>query len=146
MRLVFETRVAQPPAQVIEGFNRALFDALSPPFPRVHVARFDGSKTGDEVHLELNFLLFRQRWVSVIVEDCANDEEVYFVDEGSELPFFLGYWRHRHRILRDGSGSRIVDDITYRGPNALLSVLLYPGMWLQFAYRKPVYRRVFGRA
>ncbi|MBD0260611.1 MAG: hypothetical protein ICV83_33250, partial [Cytophagales bacterium] len=54
-------------------------------------------------------------------------------------------WRHRHEIRQHGTGSLIVDDVSFRSPNRLLDWLLYPVMYLQFAYRKPVYRRLFGR-
>ncbi len=144
MRLVIETPVAQPPETVMAGFNQDLFIKLNPPFPPVKVLRFDGSKRGDEVHLELNMLLFKQRWISVITEDGANDNEFYFVDEGKRLPFFLSYWRHRHRIVRAGEGSTIVDDITFRAP-LHLSALLWPSLRAQFAYRCPVYQQVFGK-
>lgn len=145
-QLIVITRVQQPLEQVRAGFTRSLFERLAPPFPPVRVLRFDGCTTGDEVHLELDFLLTRQQWVSVIVGDGLTAEAWHFIDVGRELPFFLKSWRHEHRVERDGAGSRIVDAIRYQGPNALVSWLLYPALWLQFAYRVPIYRRVFGLA
>ena len=46
-------------------------------------------------------------------------------------------------MVKSGDGTEIVDDITYKTPTWLTDYLLYPVMWLQFAARKPVYRRVF---
>ncbi len=145
-QLRFDTRVQQSLEQVRAGFTRDLFTRLAPPFPPVRVLRFGGCATGDEVHLELNFILARQVWVSVIAADGLTAEAWHFVDVGRELPFFLKSWRHEHRVERDGAGSRIVDSIRYKGPNALVGWLLYPTLWLQFAYRAPIYRRVFGPA
>jgi ligand-binding SRPBCC domain-containing protein len=144
MRIVLQTPVQQPPEVVWAGFTRALFERLAPPFPPVELVRFDGSRPGDLVHVRLNFLLFRQDWVSRITEQATTDDEIYFVDEGERLPFFLRYWRHRHRLVRNGRGTLLIDDITYRTPSRLTDYLLYPAMYAQFAYRRPVYRRVFG--
>ena len=144
MHLVIRTAVDQSPDRVWEGFDRKLFLSLNPPFPPVQLLRFDGCRVGDEVHLELNFLLFRQVWESVITEQQQTPEEIWFVDEGRKLPFFLRYWRHRHRLLRRGNRTDIVDDITFRSPFILFDYLLYPVLCLQFLYRKPIYCRTFG--
>jgi ligand-binding SRPBCC domain-containing protein len=125
------------------GFDRQLFLLLNPPFPPFSLLRFDGCHRGDIVEVELNFLFFRQVWKSEIVDQQMGAEEISFVDEGRQLPFFLKYWRHRHRILRWGNQSEIVDDISYRSPFLLFDYLLYPVMYLQFAYRRPIYRKVF---
>ena len=143
MHLELTTHVQQDYQTVMNGFNQDLFQKLNPPFPPVKLLRFDGSKKGDMVALELNFLLFRQRWTTQIVEDGVTEQEAYFIDEGMKLPFFLSYWRHRHRVLKDGPHASIVDDIHFKTPLRLLDYLLYPIMWLQFAYRRPIYRKVF---
>lgn len=146
MKITVQTLVSAPLHQVAEGFNESLFKKLSPPFPPVKLLRFDGSKTGDLVSLELNFMFFKQKWTSRITEDDVTEAEFYFVDEGIELPFFLKKWTHRHRIIRQESGSLIRDEISYSGPNGLLTLLLYPALYLQFLYRKPIYKKLFKRA
>ena len=143
MKLILRTQVARPVNEVWAGFDRRLFDKLSPPFPPVQVLRFDGCQTGDQVQLELNFLLFKQRWDSLIVDQQTSPDEIYFIDEGTKLPFFLRYWHHRHRLIKSGSGSLIIDDITFRTPNRLTDYLMLPVLWLQFLYRKPIYKHVF---
>lgn len=144
MRLRMRTEVGGTAQQVMAGFDRALFEQLSPPFPKVQLRRFDGSRVGDEVHLQLDFVLFSELWVSKIVDAGAGDREHYFVDEGTQLPFFLKSWRHVHRIVQHtATGCIIEDDVTYRTGTILTDWLMYPGMWLQFAYRKPRYRRAF---
>lgn len=151
MHLRLQTRVDQSLPVVWSGFNRALFERLSPPFPPVQVIRFDGCLRDDVVHLRLNFLLFRQDWVSLIVDQQTSDHEIYFIDQGTQLPFFLTFWRHRHRLLRapsetTGGQTFIVDDITFRTPFLLTDYFLYPVLWLQLVYRKPIYRRWFSRS
>lgn len=143
MKIVIETPVEKGYLEVKEGFTEVLFKKLAPPFPPVNVLRFDGCKKGHQVVLELNFLLFKQKWVSLITDDQTTDQEFYFVDEGIELPFFLGKWRHKHRIISSGTGSVIRDEIDFSGPFSWMTPLLFPALWLQFVYRKPIYRRIF---
>ena len=143
MKITIETSVHQDYLQVKEGFNEMLFKKLSPPFPPVKLLRFDGSTKGDLVTLELNFIFFKQKWTSEIMEDQTTDKEFYFIDKGIELPFFLKKWTHKHRIVKDGENSIIRDEIDYHAPFRILTLILYPAMLLQFAYRKPIYKKIF---
>ncbi|TGE20750.1 hypothetical protein E5K00_22480 [Hymenobacter aquaticus] len=146
MHLTLRTPVAQPPAQVMAGFTRELFLALAPPFPSFRLHRFDGCRTGDQVEIELITGPVHQHWTSLITgHGQLPDGTHYFIDEGQRLPAPLRYWRHRH-LVEPGpqGGSVIVDAIEYRTVSPLLDALLYPALWAQFAYRKPIYRRVFG--
>ena len=150
MHLIISTPVKQSLPVVWSGFDRTLFDKLSPPFPPVHVVRFDGCLKGDVVHLQLDFFLFKQDWISLIVDQQQTEQEIFFVDEGTRLPFFLQYWQHRHRLVRIKSAdvieqTLIIDDITFKTPFWLMDYLIYPVLWLQFAYRKPIYRKMFNR-
>jgi ligand-binding SRPBCC domain-containing protein len=146
MRIIISTTVNQHFLDVMKGFNEDLFCSLSPPFPPVKLLRFDGSKKGDLVSLELNFFLFKQVWTSEITEDFSGEREIYFVDKGVKRPFFLGTWEHKHRIINRGdSETEIRDEITFQGSSQLLTPLLYPILFLQFLYRKPIYKRIFAR-
>ncbi|OOG70448.1 hypothetical protein [Algoriphagus sp. A40] len=146
MKIALQTSVEQSYLEVKSGFDQSLFKKLSPPFPPVRVLRFDGSRKGDFVTLELDFLFFRQKWTSEITEDRTTDLEFYFVDWGVELPFFLKKWKHTHRVISTGIGSVIRDEIEFEAPFGLMNYLLYPVLWVQFAYRKPVYRKIFKRS
>ncbi|TFV95813.1 hypothetical protein E4S40_06210 [Algoriphagus kandeliae] len=146
MKLQLETHVQQDYLTVKDGFDESLFKRLSPPFPPVKLLRFDGSKKGDVVSLELNFIFFKQKWTSDITEDHTDEKEFYFIDQGTELPFFLKKWTHKHRVIRKEEGSIIRDEIEFEGPNFLLTFLLYPALWVQFVYRKPIYRKIFRKA
>lgn len=143
MKLKISTSVEQDYRSVMRGFTQDLFLKLNPPFPPVRLLRFDGCKKDDIVSLELNFIFFRQEWRSIILEDGLDEHEFYFIDVGEKLPFFLKYWRHHHRIQRDEEGSRIIDDISFRSPFLLMDFLLWPVLWLQFLYRKPIYQKIF---
>jgi len=145
MRISIKTAVNQSIDSVWSGFDQSLFGKLAPPFPPVNLLRFDGSEQGDEVHLELNFIFFKQIWVSVITENVKTDKEIYFIDRGTRLPFFLKFWQHKHRIVKSvdmkrGIHSLIIDEIEFESP---FGFLLYPVLFLQFLYRKPIYRKIF---
>ena len=143
MNIKISTKVNQSLLKVWEGFNLELFSKLAPPFPPVEVKEFGGCLKGDKVHLELNFLLFKQDWISDIVDQKRTESEIYFIDEGTKLPFFLSYWKHKHRLVKDDEGTLIVDDIVFKTPTILTDYLFYPLMYLQFLYRKPIYKKVF---
>ena len=145
MKLTIQTSVQQSYQQVWAGFTKDLFTKLNPPFPPVKVIRFDGCLKGDIVELELNFLVFKQSWKSLITDQQTTDVDIFFLDEGIKLPFFLSSWRHYHRIIKDSNSTIIADEIEFRTPTILTDYLLYPLLWAQFAYRKPIYRSVFNR-
>lgn len=145
MKLKISTSVKQSYRQVFAGFNQHLFVKLAPPFPPVKLLRFDGCQVNDRVELRLHFIFFRQTWESLITDYQDNDKEISFVDEGIRLPFFLKYWRHHHRIVKDDSQTIIIDDIDFKTPFLLLNYLMYPILYWQFLYRKPVYKRFFGK-
>ena len=143
MKININTKVNQSLLKVWEGFDLALFTKLAPPFPPVVVKAFGGCLKGDKVHLELNFLLFKQDWISDIIEQKSTDTEIFFIDEGTKLPFFLSEWHHKHRLVKEDSGTIIMDEITFKTPFILTDYLFYPLMYLQFLYRKPIYRKIF---
>lgn len=130
--------------KVINGFDETLFKELSPPFPKVRVKQFDGSKEGDIVSIELDFLVAKQAWISRISESHSSQKEFYFIDEGVKLPFPLKYWHHKHLITDQGNERVITDEVTYKSMNLIIDLLLYPLLQVQFIYRKPIYKRIFG--
>ena len=131
------------PAEVWENFDRELLDKLNPPWVSAKLLRYDGNNPGDEVHLQLNFILFKQNWISIITDNNSSEGHYEFIDKGRQLPFFLKSWKHRHVITAYNNGTNIVDDIHFSTSNLISDLLLYPVLYLQFWYRKPVYRKVF---
>jgi ligand-binding SRPBCC domain-containing protein len=145
MKILIQTVVQQHYVKTYEQFDENLFKTLKPPFPPVTLERFDGSQTGDEVHLRLNFFFFQQNWNAKIIEHGEKKNELYFIDVGSKLPFFLKDWRHYHGVQDIGNGQQtmIIDDIDYKTPFWWLDYLMYPVMYLQFWMRKPIYKKYF---
>ncbi len=141
--LIFKTPVSASLETVRDGFNLDLFKALKPPVLSLDVSRFDGCKKGDEVHLKVGLGL-KVEWISLITEDSETANEWSFVDEGKKLPFPLTAWRHHHRVLRDGTGSIIIDDISFEAGPSFTSKMMKPLLYLQFVGRAPVYRKIFG--
>jgi ligand-binding SRPBCC domain-containing protein len=145
LKIVVTTQVEQSLPHVWAGFDQRLFLKLNPPFPPVRLLRFDGCLTGDVVHIQLNFLFFRQDWISKIIDQQESQNEIFFIDQGDKLPFFLSFWHHKHRLVRQGDHTLIVDEVTYKTPGGwLMDWLFYPILWGQFVYRKPIYKRYFG--
>lgn len=146
MHIAISTPVDQHYLKVKEGFSEDLLLKLNPPFPPVKLTRFDGSEVGDLVSLEINMLVAKMSWTSKITDALTTDEEYYFVDEGASLPFFLGNWKHKHRIIRSGEDQTVIrDEISYSGRFTFLTPILYPILYLQFLYRRPIYRKVFAK-
>lgn len=145
MQLHLKTAVRQDYLRVFYAFDEQLFRRLAPPYPRLKLLRFDGSKPGDVVEVELQTGIKSFRWTSLIIEQGITDTEAYFVDEGQELPPPLRLWRHKHLVAKNGSGAIIHDIIDFSTGYKALDVLLYPLMLVQFGMRKPVYRKVFGQ-
>ncbi|MFT4736454.1 MAG: ligand-binding SRPBCC domain-containing protein [Cyclobacteriaceae bacterium] len=143
MRLVIKTAVGAKRPAIKTGFTKELFLSLNPPFPPVKLLQFDGCKTGDKVALELNFIFFRQQWISDIIEDSEGGSTWCFVDRGIKLPFFLSTWQHRHSVIDLMQGSEIIDDIEFSTGLKFVDLLMYPVLYLQFLYRKPIYKSVF---
>jgi ligand-binding SRPBCC domain-containing protein len=150
MRLLCKTRVGSPVDTVWAGFDRSLFEKLAPPFPALRILSFEGSRPGDHIRVELDFGLFRKKWVSRITETEAQGPVRYFVDEGvpPDLPFGMEQWRHVHRLraLPDG-GTSIEDDINFTSGNPIWDRLLWVGFWFQIGlWRKPIYRKHFAES
>ena len=130
---------------VLRSLDLPLFKKLNPPFPPVKVLRFDGTAKAGITHLSLNFLLFKQEWISENMESGYREDgqSFQFVDEGKKLPFFLSYWRHTHTYQaldsKSGPATRITDHIQFKG-RGLMGLFLQPVLKLQCLYRKPVYR------
>ena len=90
--------------------------------------------------------LVKQDWISKIVEEKTDDKVAMFVDQGVKLPFFLSKWTHRHIVENvENDHSRIIDDIEFEWNNVVFTAALYPALYAQFAYRRPIYRDFFGK-
>lgn len=143
MQININTLVAADLPSVWRKFDQELFEALAPPFPFLKILLFEGCETGNCVSLELNFIFFKQTWNSLITEQKTMETAIYFIDEGEKLPFPLTYWHHKHLLEKSKNGTWIKDQITYRTPYLWLDYLVFPFLYAQFWYRKPIYRKYF---
>ncbi len=147
MRIYIATEVEENYRTVFARFDKDLFLALKPPLIQLNLTRFDGCRTGDKVEMTLGMLGIQQAWTALIVDQKETEEEIYFVDVGQEIPPPIKTWRHRHGIKKLAADKTlIVDDIEFSTGLKLLDVLMYPIMYLQFWYRKPVYKRYFSKS
>lgn len=144
MRIKLRTKVNSHFLEVKEGFTEKLFLKLNPPFPPVKLLEFGGCEKGDRVALSLNFFLFQQEWISNITFDRTTDSVFEFIDQGHTLPFFLSGWKHHHIVeYASETSAFVIDDIQYKTPFLLMDYLMYPILYLQFFYRKPIYKKFF---
>ena len=143
MNIILKAPVKGNYKKVMEAFDRELFEALKPPYGEMEIATFTGSKKGDKVHMKFHKPL-RAEWISHITEDGETDLRAWFVDVGVQLPWPLATWTHRHIVEKvDDNNSIIMDDMTFTGKNFLLTLLLYPSLFLGFYPRKKVYQAYF---
>lgn len=147
MRLLIKTRVSGNYQKVFAGFDESLLLKLTPPGMKLRLVKADPpDQVGGGIHLHVTVLgIIRQEWKNDFHSHEIKENECHFVDVGRLMPFPFKYWRHDHRVQRDGDNARIVDDITYRCRLKLLEWLVFPIVWLQFRYRRPIYRRHFGK-
>ncbi|MFT4537496.1 MAG: ligand-binding SRPBCC domain-containing protein [Saprospiraceae bacterium] len=143
MNITLKTEVRGNYLKVMQQFDRDLFEALKPPIGEMKIVAFTGSKKGDHVHLRLERPI-KIEWVSEIIEDSHDNEEAYFIDIGTTLPFPIQKWRHKHIVKKiDNEHSMIIDDINFEGKNKIWTTLLYPALYLGFYPRKKVYQSYF---
>ncbi len=128
---------------VLAGFTNTLFLRLAPPFPKLKLLRYDGCDRGNEIHIQLNFFLYKSIWVSIVTENGTTANEFYFIDEGSIFPAPIKSWKHRHTIRQIGVLVEIEDNVTYSCGSKGLDILLYIPFCLLMLYRKPIYKNFF---
>lgn len=144
MHFVILTSVHQLPDKILERFQDEDFLVkVSPPWVGLKVKRLDGVQKGCEVHLDVKILKWQFKWISRVADFGKNGSEVFFTDDGVQLPCFLKSWRHSHRLIPQDDGTIIVDDVTYNSPFFLLDLLLFPAIYLQFYWRRHIYSSSF---
>lgn len=150
MKFKLVTKVGGKYREVFQQFDKELLLKLTPPGMQAELKRYDEpTAVGSVVELKVTiFGLIKQEWENDITAYEENDRECYFVDEGRVLPWPLKSWRHKHLVRKavgeDGSECvEIVDDIAYSAGG--WTALIHPVVWMQFAYRKPLYRKFFGK-
>lgn len=143
MNIQLKTKVKGYYKDIMQRFDQELFEALKPKHADMEIVEFTGSQKGDRVHIRFHSPI-KAEWISVITESGQDETEAYFIDEGDQLPFPLAYWRHKHIVQKiTEDTSYIIDDITFKGANFLLTTLLYPAIYSGFYPRKKIYKTYF---
>lgn len=143
MNIQLSTKVDGNYKDIIRQFDRKLFEALKPSLADMDIVAFTGSEKGDKVHIRFNSPI-KAEWISHITAHGENEKEAFFIDEGVKLPFPLSYWQHKHIVQKiTNTTSYIIDDITFKGPNLIISWLLYPAIYMGFYPRKSIYKKYF---
>jgi len=139
--------VARPLNEVFDFFSRAEnLQELTPPWLHFHILSVDPQpvRKGTLIRYSLRWRIFPIRWTTEIVEW---DPPHGFVDVQLKGPYQL--WRHQHRFIAEGNGTRILDEIQYRLPFGVFGKLAHAlkvrhdveGI---FNYRKRAVEKQFG--
>lgn len=145
MKFKIKTPVEQSFQEADRTFDAAYLVELNPQFPPFKILRYDGIENSKEVEIELNFFLFKQRWIYVISDKKETAQEWSFADTGKKTPFFLKSWYHQYQMLNDGGRLLLCDTVVFKTPFFLLDYLLYPWLYMHFLYRRPVYKKRFSK-
>ncbi len=132
-KIFIRCEVAVPFDQVIAGFNRHLLEALSPPLMKLRIHRYDGQSVGDRFSMQLGPELLHMRWEGLVSAAGRTPGTFWFEDVGVQLPFPLKRWKHKHLVRKSGTGTVIIDIVSFSTGNSILDVLCYPflkGMFL----------------
>jgi ligand-binding SRPBCC domain-containing protein len=144
MKLLFSKLIPLPLEKVRDQFNRDLFMYLAPPVIPFELVRFDGCLKNHEVHINLGFKPFTQKWISLITFEGTDHRGWSFIDEGKRLPWPLKSWKHHHRVDRISEREcKIVDDITYECHPGFMTLLMKPFLWWVFSLRPSRYQKYF---
>jgi len=133
--------------EVFDFFSRAEnLQELTPPWLHFHILSVDPQpvRKGTLIRYSLRWRIFPIRWTTEIVEW---DPPHGFVDVQLKGPYQL--WRHQHRFIAEGNGTRILDEIQYRLPFGVFGKLAHAlkvrhdveGI---FNYRKRAVEKQFG--
>ena len=101
---------------------------------------------GTLIRYALRWRVFPIRWTTEILEW---EPPHRFVDVQLRGPYKL--WHHEHRFTREGSGTRITDEVRYALPLGLLGAVAHrlkvkKDVETIFRYRSEAVRRRFGNA
>jgi ligand-binding SRPBCC domain-containing protein len=141
MKFAIKTRVQQAFAEADKSFTKEYLTKLNPEFPPFKILRYDGTNDGDEIHVQLNFGLFKQNWTYQIKNKTDTMSEWSFVDEAITTPFFLKYWHHQIKMEPVAGHMLISDTVIFKSPFLLLDYALFPWLYVHFLYRRPIYRK-----
>jgi ligand-binding SRPBCC domain-containing protein len=80
-------------------------------YPKVSVQSDPAMAEGNLIQLQLNFRLFRLKWL-LTIQDVQ--EKCYFIDEAVHVPFPFRGWRHGHYLARVGDCTIMKDKVEFQ--------------------------------
>jgi len=143
VKFVVESKIRDVNIQdVYSVFDFRLLTALSPPMMKPEAKIYEGNKLGDQLYFVIRTPIGGFPWKGKVTEESITENEIYFVDEGTEMAFGMSTWKHKHRLIKINDGTLIRDEVFFDTKNRLLKYVLLPGVWMQFLYRKPLYEKI----
>ncbi|WCJ59974.1 SRPBCC family protein [Fontisphaera persica] len=144
-QLHVEQSLPRPLAEVFPFFADARnLERITPPWLHFSILSTDLSmRVGLKIDYQLKLHGIPLRWQSEIT---AWEPPYRFVDEQRRGPYRL--WRHEHRFVAEGQGTRVIDEVTY----ALWGGWLLQPLWVKhdlkkiFDYRQQVIAQFLGQS
>lgn len=133
------------PQQIIEVFDFDLLRELSPPLMKPHALIYEGNRPGSRIHFRLATPSGVKNWIGKIDGYGESENEIWFSDEGIEIPFGIKTWKHKHRLMKTDYGTIIRDEVEVEFIRPWTALFKLPGIWLQFIYRKTLYEKIITR-
>jgi ligand-binding SRPBCC domain-containing protein len=101
-------------------------------------------RQGTLIRYSLRWRIFPIHWTTEII---AWEPPYRFVDIQLKGPYKL--WRHEHRFVAEGGGTRILDEVQYQLPfgpfgRTAHALKVKKDVETIFAYRKAAIRKIFG--
>jgi ligand-binding SRPBCC domain-containing protein len=119
----YETTLPHHIDKVWNFFSTANNLARMSTYPKVIVQSDPSMAIGSHIQLQLNFGLFRLKWL-LIIQDVQ--ERCYFIDESVHIPFPFRGWRHGHYFARLGDRTLMKDKVEFQAyaPAFLIRLVL----------------------
>jgi ligand-binding SRPBCC domain-containing protein len=143
LKFSLQTTINATIDEVWKQFDKELLEKLSPPCPLIRISTFDGCEVNDKVVIDMNFLITKTSWSSLIIENQNSETEKYFIDQGIKMPFGLTHWKHKHGLKKsDDCTTIIIDTIEFNTNYLILDYILFPLFYGMILYRKPLYKKL----
>jgi hypothetical protein len=88
-----------------------------------------------------SFWFFGWKTMNVVHEKyLIGKDHLYFEDRGTELPFGLNLWQHKHTVKPYDNGTVIVDTVLMDDSTPIKKFLIYPIMIFPILIRRVTYK------
>ena len=120
----YKTEIPRSISEVWSFFQSNQNLAAITAFPKIDILGDKDVEKDANIHLRLNFMLFKIHWKGRITEVVP---EAYFIDQGEKLPFPIKSWSHVHAFKRLSSDeTKMIDKVEYDSyvPPMLVNLML----------------------